>query len=412
VTAATAPNPSNDDEKRNKKAPSPKNRRRGRDEGSVYWSEDRRRWVAEVTVGYSPNGKRQTKKKYCKTRTEATNALKEMRRDLDDKALIAGKGITVKTAVEDWLQYGLNGKAPKTVELYDYLARVHIIPSIGARKLQELTADDVDKWLASKAKHLSTSVLNKLKSILRRSITRAQKRDKVKRNVVLLCDDVPTGTGGRPSRAFTQDQAAKVLAAAETSPLEAYIVLSLLVGARTEELRALRWDHVDLDGDPRANPPVPPSVMVWRADREGGDVKTKKSRRTLALPRMCVEVLARHKLIQESDQELAGARWKQTGLVFTTTVGTALDASNVRTAFAKVTKAAGLGTDWAPRDMRHTFVSVLSANGVKVEDIARLVGHKGGSRVTEEVYRQEIRPMIEEGAQAMDRIFPNPETRA
>jgi hypothetical protein len=62
--------------------------------------------------------------------------------------------------------------------------------------------------------------------------------------------------------------------------------------------------------------------------------------------------------------------------------------------------------------MRHTFVSVLSANGVKVEDIARLVGHKGGSRVTEEVYRQEIRPMIEEGAQAMDRIFPNPETRA
>ena len=35
----------------------------------------------------------------------------------------------------------------------------------------------------------------------------------------------------------------------------AYIVLSLLVGLRTEEARALRWDHVDLDGDPDASPP-------------------------------------------------------------------------------------------------------------------------------------------------------------
>ncbi|MEZ0108646.1 site-specific recombinase XerD [Catenulispora sp. EB89] len=50
---------------------------------------------------------------------------------------------------------------------------------------------------------------------------------------------------------------------------------------------------------------------------------------------------------------------------------------------AKVTKPADLGTDWAPRDMRHTFVSVLSANVMTVEQIARLVGHTGGSRVTE-----------------------------
>ncbi len=32
--------------------------------------------------------------------------------------------------------------------------------------------------------------------------------------------------------------------------MNAYIVLSLLTGARTEELRALRWDHLDLDADP------------------------------------------------------------------------------------------------------------------------------------------------------------------
>ncbi|WP_246868287.1 hypothetical protein [Saccharopolyspora sp. ASAGF58] len=47
---------------------------------------------------------------------------------------------------------------------------------------------------------------------------------------------------------------------------------------------------------------------------------------------------------------------------------------------------------------------LLSDSGVRVEDIARLVGHSG-TTVTETVYRKQIRPVIIEGAQAMDQIF-------
>lgn len=54
--------------------------------------------------------------------------------------------------------------------------------------------------------------------------------------------------------------------------------------------------------------------------------------------------------------------------------------------------------------MRHSFVSVMSASGVPVEDIARLVGHNG-TQVTELVYRKQIRPVIVEGAAVMDSIF-------
>ena len=57
-------------------------------------------------------------------------------------------------------------------------------------------------------------------------------------------------------------------------------------------------------------------------------------------------------------------------------VGTALTADNVIRAFRIITKSAGLGEDWVPREMRHTLVSVLSANGVRVESIAQLVGHE------------------------------------
>jgi integrase len=55
--------------------------------------------------------------------------------------------------------------------------------------------------------------------------------------------------------------------------------------------------------------------------------------------------------------------------------------------------------------MRHSFVSVLSASGVKIEDIARLVGHSS-TTVTETVYRHQIVPVIQEAATAMDNIFP------
>ena len=82
------------------------------------------------------------------------------------------------------------------------LARTHVIPTLGARKLVQLSAEEVDEWLATKARTLSTDTLHRLLSILRQSIRRAQARDLVKRNVALLCD-VPRGTAGRPSKSLT-----------------------------------------------------------------------------------------------------------------------------------------------------------------------------------------------------------------
>jgi integrase len=60
--------------------------------------------------------------------------------------------------------------------------------------------------------------------------------------------------------------------------------------------------------------------------------------------------------------------------------------------------------DWTPRELRHSFVSLLSDNGLPIDEIARLVGHSS-SAVTELVYRQQIRPVVQSGAVIMDRIF-------
>lgn len=379
--------------------------RRSRGDGGLYWHEGRQRWIASVTVGYSPTGKRIVRSGSGRTKTEARTKLKEIVRDLDDGVATASRAYSVGQAVNDWLDHGLGGRDANTVQTRRILARQHVIPALGSRKLTDLSAEDVDRWLADKARTLSTRTLQDIKSILRRSVTRAQARDKVKRNVVLLCE-TPTGQVGRPSKSLTLDQAYALVEKATDSTMGAYVLVSLLTGARTEELRALTWSHVDLEGDRAGTPPVLPHMMVWRSVRVGSDTKTKKSRRTLALPERCVDAIREQGQRQQAARELAGERWANQDLVFASETGTELDAANVRRGFRRIAAAAGLDAGkWTPRELRHSFVSLLSDEGVPIEQIARLVGHSGGSTVTETVYRKQLRPVIDEGATVMDRVF-------
>lgn len=390
-------------------------KRRSRGEGSVYEDAQRERWIAEVTVGYRPNGKRITRKRGARTKTAAKEKLKELLRELDEGSQAAeASGYTVAHAVKDWLRFGLNGRGESTREKLTILAEQHVIPALGYRTLadpshsNELSADDVDTWLEEKAEVLATRTLQDLRSILKRSIDRAQRREKVRRNVVLLCDDLPTGREGRPSKSLTLAQAETVLKAAEQdqSTIGAYIITSLLTGARTEEARPLTWNLVELDGDAATVPPVPPHIMVWRSVRAAGETKTRRSRRSLALPQRAVDALrAQHRRQAERSSKVSPC-WTDHNLVFASATGTQLDAGNVRRAVRRILRTANLNAEeWTPRELRHSFVSLLADGGVPIEEISRLVGHTG-TTVTEKVYRHQLRPVIEHGAVAMDRIFP------
>jgi integrase len=380
--------------------------RRNRGDGGIHWDETRQRWIGTVTVGYDSRGKRRTRRFSAKTRTEANRKLKELLREVDLGLDVTRGGVTVAQVIESWLAHGLHGRAPSTVEQNQHLARAHIVPLIGKKRLRDLRAHDVDRMLSARRHQLSTSTLQRVLSILRRAIRWAEARDLVGRNVALLCG-APTGKGGRPSKSMTLDQARALLAVATEDPLGAYVTLGMLIGIRNEELRALTWDHVDLAGDPDADPPLPPSVRVWRSVRAGGDTKTRLSRRTLALPAQAVEALERHRTTMQRD-----GRIDEGGLVFATSAGTPLDSANVRRMFRNLCNRAGLEPgEWTPRELRHSFVSLMSDAGVPLEEIARLVGH-GSTKVTETVYRKQLRPVLTGGTQVMDTLFELPRQQA
>jgi len=216
---------------------------------------------------------------------------------------------------------------------------------------------------------------------------------------------VPDGQEGRPSKAMTLDQAVRLLdhvVPGSQHRLAAYVVVSLLAGVRTEEARALRWSEVDLEEG---------TVAVYRSVRAKGDTKTRKSRRLLKLPTKAVEALKEHRKRQAAERLQAGEQWQDHDLVFCRQDGTPLDRWQVRREFAVITQAAGLGEQWAPRELRHSFVSILSAHGVRIEDISDLMGHSG-TTVTESVYRHEIRPELTTGATAMNKILSKKRARS
>jgi len=378
-------------------------------------------WRGELTLGYTGAGTRQRRKVSGKTKAAVVDKLRDLHLQLD-KGITPKAGYThytVRQAAEDWLATGLDGRSPKTITKNQNVLEP-ILAVIGAGKLRDLTAADVRQALAVMAARYSTAAVSMGHLALKRAIRHAEANDLVSRNVAALAD-TPKGQDGRPSKSLTLDQAIAVITAARALPvmelrpglkdvrrpaelMHAYIVLSLLAGLRTEEARALRWEHVNLDGDPAARPPVPPHVAVWRSVRAHGETKTERSRRTLALPAAAVQALHAWTDSQAAERAAAGDHWQDTGLVFTTHHGAALDAANVRKMFRRVCAEAGTGDSWTPRELRTSFVSLMSHQGVSIEEIARLVGH-ASTRTTENVYRRELRPVITTGAEIMDQLL-------
>ena len=146
------------------------------------------------------------------------------------------------------------------------------------------------------------------------------------------------------------------------------------------------------------------TVVVYRSVRVKGDTKTRKSRRVLKLPTRAVQALRAHHTRQAAERLAAGEMWQERDLVFCREDGTPLDRWHVRKEFQKIAKAARLGRAWTPRELRHSFVSILSAHDVRLEDTSDLVGHSSTS-VTETVYRHEIRPALTDNATAVNRIL-------
>ena len=136
------------------------------------------------------------------------------------------------------------------------------------------------------------------------------------------------------------------------------------------------------------------------------DLKTERSRRTLALPAKAAEALRALRAAQAAGKLRLGRHYADRGIVFCGDAGQPLWQSRCPgRGFKRVCGRAGIGSDWHPHEQRHTFVSVLWDAGIDIEEIADAAGHINSNVTRDRVPAPDRRQGDPAPPQAMDLIF-------
>jgi integrase len=389
-------------------------------EGSILKREDGR-WAVHLSFGTNESGKRLRRSTTCRTQKEARETLKvwlkEREAGLD--ASERARSITVAQLMEDFLQLSQEkGLRPKTIENYEHLARVHIIPVLGKKEVRSLDSWTITRFLMTRKKvadkgtrvgteRLSPHTLRQTRMVLRRALDLARRRKVIATNPA---DDAEIPAHDRyEARSLTQDQAKTLLAALPEHPFGTFYLLMLGLGMRPGEVRGLKWSDVTFA---ETGGRIVIARQIQRVDGVFREVpvKTRKGNRWVALPGFVARALKQHQERQaeaiaaaETSGIVRPAAWSD--LVFQNAEGNPVEERWVVQRFHDLTERLEL-----PRmrlyDLRRSCVTFLHAMGVPPNVIKDIVGHSQIS-VTMDYYTDTHDTSREEAARILDAAFGN-----
>jgi integrase len=370
--------------------------RRGNGEGSIYQRSSDRRWLGSISLGYDSQGRTVRKVVSSTTRAEVAEKLKRLQRQLDDGLPAPDASLTVSQLLSRWHTDVLRHQvAPSAADNYKAIADNHIVPTLGKKKVVNLSSADIDRLLSQKLDSgLSVSTVRRIRSVFSQALDQGMRWGTVTRNVATLTR--PPKSTRVEGRTLTPEQARQLLKALQGHRNQALYTLMLSTGLRRGEALGLRWS----DFDERE------AVVSVRRQlkREGGvlttsDTKTARSRRSINLPNPMVAELRAHRARQAAERLALGEAWQDSGFVFTSSVGTPMDPRNVHREFRGICRGAELG-DWHPHELRHSAASLMLAQGVKLQVVSEVLGHSS-IRMTADVYGHILAPDRKAASEAM-----------
>jgi integrase len=243
------------------------------------------------------------------------------------------------------------------------------------------------------ASGLSARSVAYLRIVLRAALNQARKWNLVARNVAELVD--PPRCERFKIEPLSPEEARALLEAAKGDRLEALYAVALACGLRMGEILGLRWRDVDLEQGRFAV-----SHALQRHKGAGlvlAETKTDRSRRTIALPAPLIAMLRTHRVRQIEERLLAGSRWRDTGFMFTSGIGTPLEPRRLFRVFKTMLKRARL-PDIRFHDLRHSAASLMLAQGVPLRVVMEILGHSSIS-LTADTYSHVMPSLIQDATE-------------
>lgn len=386
-----------------------KRRRRAKGEGGIYRRADGQ-WVGAVELPKGPDGRRRRVFRYGPTKNTVVVKLQQLRREIDAGTYTGAPS----PSVEQWLTYWLDNIArdrlrPRTYATYRAAVHRQIIPYIGARRLEDLTTEDVRTMHARILETRSSRTCEVAHNILSKALQDAmlEHPPKVGRNVAAMVHKPRVVGAQRP--ALTAPQARTLLQSsyAAGDPMFARWVMALLTGARQGECLGLQWSRVHFDSGvidlslqlQQVALDVPDSPDIVRLHSRFALVppKTVTSRRLVPMTRAVAEALAAHR---------ETAPFNPWGLVWTTPAGLPIGSGRDTAAWYAALERAGL-----PRvplhSARHSTATLLRDLGVEESVRMQVMGHSttAAARIYTEANLTSARAALEK----LDGIAPKPQ---
>jgi integrase len=338
-------------------------RRRASGEGSVFFREDKGLWVAKLTL---PDGACKTK--YNKRQQIVKDWLITERNKVKQGIFVTDEKITLDTFLRRYLtDYAKPKLRLNTYESYEFVVEKQIIPTLGSVKLKDLRPDQIN--------HLLTKIIERGRSnrfaeytlaILKSALNLAVKWELLSKNPALLVSapkvkfEVPQTWSAREFHTFLEHV---------NGDRWAGIYYLSCVGMRKSEILGLPLKALDLD---KGYLMVIQTLSFTKEGLVLQEPKTEKSRRMIVLPDFVKDALGVH--LAKRGTLSQKPSWKESGLVFTTDIGTAINPQNLLKHFKAKTKEAEL-----PRikfhSLRHSVASILLEQNTHPTLVANLLGH-------------------------------------
>ena len=380
--------------------------RRSSGEGTIKQLADGT-WWGQTSLGYHvaydergrPLQRRRIRRSVRgRTRSEVVRKLAALR--VQGKGQRGAAGRTVDSFLADWLERSRLRVRPSTWDRYADVVRTHLSPTLGHLRLEQLTAEHVQKLcIAVHERGRAPRTVVKVRAVLRTALNDAKRARLVVYNAADFVDLPRVESSSVP--AMTPADAVAVLAAVSSHRISPLVELALSTGLRQGELLGLGWRDIDFE---HGHVSVRRALQRVNGKRMLVEPKTRKSRRTVPLTTAATEALRLHRQ-QQLEERLRAAHWRgEDDLVFTTTTGDPVDAKELTHTFQRLLKAAGVPQmRW--HDLRHGTASLLIAHGVDLRVVMELLGH---STITlpADTYAHVSEALLETARTALDRALP------
>ena len=371
--------------------------------GSIRQRSDGR-WEARYTAGTDPlTGKQIQRSVYGKTQREAQQKLNKILAEVDSGTYLQPSKETFASWLESWLKtFAARAVKPYTLDSYQRICQVHIIPALGHITLASLTTMQVQSFYNSltDTKSLSAKTVKNIHGVLHKALTKAVLLRKIPFNPAEGCD-LPR-IKHKEIKPLSREQISSFLQAIRGHIYEFLFFFTLFTGVREGEALGLTWDCVDFE-----HGTLLIDKQLQKSEKVGGSYilsSPKNSRpRTITVSDSVLAVLHEQRSHQLRQQLAVGPAWDNPyNLVFTNSFGGHLCHTTVYKNFKAVATQIGV-PDRRFHDLRHTYAVLALEEGVDIKTLQEHLGHATAA-FTLSVYGHVSELMHRRSAARIDRV--------